>query len=95
LRINVSARRFSGAAAAARVYLASGRVATLPIRLHRGDGSRVVSFARSRVRRVVIVVANASTRYDCDQGTHYSCRGAPRDDRQRFSVTATVVRARR
>ncbi len=95
LRITVSATRSSGAAATARVHLKSGKVATLPIRLERGDGSRVVNFAASRVRRVVVVVANASTRYDCGERTHYACQGTPRDERQQFEVAATVARARR
>jgi hypothetical protein len=54
-----------------------------------------VNFTGSRVRRVVVVLANASTRYDCGQRTHYACQGDPRDDRQRFGITATVVRGRR
>ena len=91
----MSATRSSGAAATARVHLKSGKVATLPIRLERGDGSRVVNFAASRVRRVVVVVANASTRYDCGERTHYACQGTPRDERQQFEVAATVARARR
>jgi hypothetical protein len=95
LRITVKATRGSGAAATARVFLRSGKVATLPIRLKRGDGGRVVNFRGSRVRRVVVVLANASTRYDCAERTHYACQGVPRDDRQRFGLTATRVRAHR
>ena len=95
LRIAVTATRGSGAAATARVFLTSGRVATLPIRLRRGDGGRVVSFTPSRVRKVVLVVANASTRYRCEQQTPNACQGTPRDDRQRFGLAATVVRTRR
>jgi Family of unknown function (DUF6055) len=95
LRLAVTMTRNSGAAATAQVFLASGKVTTLPIRLRHGRGSRVVNFTGSRVRKVVVVLANASTRYDCGQRTHYACEGTPLDERQRFDITATVVRARR
>jgi hypothetical protein len=95
LRITVEATRGSGAAATARVFLESGKVHTLPFRLRHGDGGRVVSFTGSRVRRVVVVLANASTRYDCAERTHFSCLGVPLDDRQQFGITATLVRAHR
>ncbi|UUZ58302.1 hypothetical protein [Nocardioides sp. B-3] len=93
--MSVSATRGSGAAASAQVFMTSGKVANLPIRLKRGEGSRVVKFAGSRVRRVVVVLANASTRYDCGERTQFACQGVPRDDAQRFGLTATVVRAQR
>lgn len=95
LRLSVSASRGSGSAAHAQVFLRSGRVANLPIRLKRGEGERVMRFAGSRVRKVVVVLANASTRYDCGQRTHFACHGVPRDDAQRFGLTATVVRTQR
>jgi hypothetical protein len=94
LRLSVSATRGSGAAASAQVFLKSGKVTTLPIRLKRGEGSRVVKFAGGKVRRVVVVLANASTRYRCEQRTQFACQGVPRDESQRFGLTATVVRAR-
>ncbi|WP_310529793.1 MXAN_6640 family putative metalloprotease [Nocardioides sp.] len=90
LRVTVSAARSSGAAVSVQVHRVSGKVTTL--RLRRGHGSRVVNFAGARVRRVVVVLANASTRYDCGQRTHFACHGTPRDDRQRFAITATLVR---
>lgn len=95
LRIVVSASRASGAVATAQVHLKSGRVTTLPIMLNRGDGARIVNFSGARVRRVVVVLANTSTRYECQQGTPYACQGRPRDDRQRFGVAATLLHARR
>lgn len=95
LRLSVSATRGSGAAASAQVFLRSGGVTNLPIKLKRGEGSRVVKFAGSRVRKVVVVLANASTRYDCGQRTQFACQGVPRDEAQRFGLAATVVRARR
>lgn len=93
LRIRVSAQRTHGATATALVFLTSGRVARAPLRLAgRGIGERFVAFRRSRVRRVVVVLANASTRYECGRQTQFACHGAPRDDRQRFAVSVTVVR---
>ena len=95
LRLDVTATRGNGAAATAQVFLKSGRVATLPIRLERGDGSRVTNFTASQVRKVVVVLANASTRYRASSRRTYACQGMPRDDRQRFGLAATVVRTRR
>jgi hypothetical protein len=43
----------------------------------------------------VVVLANASTRYDCAERTHFACQGVPLDDRQRFGITATLERAHR
>lgn len=94
LRLSVSATRGSGAAASAQVFLRSGKVTVLPIKLKHGEGSRVVKFADRLVRRVVVVLANASTRYDCEQRTQFACQGVPRDEAQRFGLAATVVRAR-
>ncbi len=93
LRVAVDARRRSGASASTLVFLRSGKVTKSRIKLNRrGHGARVVKFDRSRVRRVVLVVANASTRYRCGQMTSFACHGEPRDDNQRFGVTATVLR---
>ncbi|EON24618.1 hypothetical protein CF8_1369 [Nocardioides sp. CF8] len=95
LRLSVTTTRSSGAAATARVFLESGKVVTLPIRLRRGHGDRVVKFSDRRVRRVVVVLANASTRYDCRQRTHFACQGTPLDEAQRFGLTASLLRAHR
>jgi hypothetical protein len=79
--------------AVALVFLRSGKVARLPVRLdRRGAGLRFASFRATRVRRVEVVLVNASTRYSCGRQTEYACHGVPRDDRQRFSVSLTVVR---
>lgn len=92
LRITVDASRARGAAAVALVFRRSGTVARVPVTLDgRGDGRRVVDFGRSRVRRVVVLLANASVRYDCGRETQLACGGVPREDRQRFSVSLTVV----
>lgn len=72
----------------------SGKVVATSIRLdRRGRGHRRVSFAPRSVRRVLVVLANASTRYDCGAGgLRFACHGEPRDDDQTFDLTATVVR---
>lgn len=95
LRLTVSASRPSGAAAVARVTTRSGRVSTLPIRLVDGSGSRVLNFARGRIRTVDVVLANGSTRFDCDRSTPFACGGIARDDHQRFTLVANAVTPRR
>ncbi len=93
VRVVVDARRRSGAAASTLVFHKSGKVTKTRIKLNRrGIGGRTVKFDRARIRRVVVVVANASTRYRCGRLTSYSCHGDSRDDKQRFDVTATVLR---
>ena len=54
-----------------------------------------MNFSPGQVRKVVVVLANASTRYRCDQQTQYACQGVPRDDHQRFDLVASVATARR
>ena len=96
LRVHVDARRRVDPAATVVVVLRSGRVKRAKMRLDkRGRGSRVVRFDRRGVRRVVVVVANASTRSRCGRSTHFACRGIPRDDAQRFDVRVTLARPKR
>jgi hypothetical protein len=94
LLIAVDAGRRATAPAAHVVLVGRhGVIGRSPLRLdRRGHGSRVVRFHRPRVRRVEVVVANASTRYTCHRDTQFACAGKPRDDRQRFRVTARVLR---
>lgn len=72
----------------------SGKVLDSSIRLdRRGRGQRRVAFSPRAVKRVLVVLANASTRYDCGAGSlRFACHGRPRDDDQAFDLTATVVR---
>jgi len=51
-----------------------------------GAGSVSIPFDRP----ATIVLANASTRFRCNRGTAYSCRGIPRDDAEPFSYTVTA-----
>jgi hypothetical protein len=42
---------------------------------------------------VTLVLANASTRFGpCWQGTSYSCQGLPKDDKDTYAFTATLLR---
>jgi hypothetical protein len=94
LRLTVDAGRQATAPAAHVVLIGRhGVIARSPIRLdRRGHGSRVVKFHRPRVRRVELVLANASTRYTCNRGTQFACHGRSGDDRRGFRVTARVLR---
>ncbi|KRF30334.1 MXAN_6640 family putative metalloprotease [Nocardioides sp. Soil805] len=94
LRIGVDAgNRATGPAAHVVLIGRTGVIGRSPIRLdRRGRGSRVVKFHRPRVRRVEVVLANASTRYTCRRGTEFACHGRSRDDRRVFRVTARVLR---
>jgi hypothetical protein len=56
-----------------------------------GEGSRRVGFDSVNVRRATIILANASSRFDCRHGTVYSCRGIARDDAQPFTYTVTAL----
>ena len=77
LRIAVDAGNRATAPAAHVVLIGRpGVIGRSPIRLdRRGHGSRVVKFHRPRVRRVEVVLANASTRYTCHRGTEFACHG--------------------
>ncbi|HEY0387876.1 MAG TPA: MXAN_6640 family putative metalloprotease [Gaiellales bacterium] len=56
-----------------------------------GDGSLRVRFGRGHVRRVVLVMSNASSRFaSCYSATQYSCHGIPVDDGRRYSFRARV-----
>jgi hypothetical protein len=94
LRITVDAGGRATAPAAHVVLVGPrGVIGRSPLRLdRRGEGSRVVMFRRPRVRRVEVVLANASTRYTCNRGTPFACQGKPRHDRRAFRVTARVLR---
>lgn len=58
-----------------------------------GDGRASVSFAKSAVTKVVLVLTNGSTRYDCwvDRSSPYSCRGFSKDDGKLFVFSGRLV----
>jgi hypothetical protein len=84
----------AGAVANAIVHRASGALRRKPIELDAdGRGELIVPFGSSRVQRVTLTLANASTRFDCwRQELVYSCQGRPRDDNRRFTYTARATR---
>jgi hypothetical protein len=94
LRVSVDlppARR--GSRAMVTVHTDSGsskrRVVTLNAK---GVGAAVVPFAPARVSGVELTLANGSTRYTCNRGTSFSCRGKSLDDDLKMSFRAKVVR---
>jgi hypothetical protein len=82
--------RWRGSAAKAVVVKRSGRRVTHTFSLNRaGDDRMRLSFGR-RVRRVALLLVNASTRFRCWEGPDYSCRGRPLDDRRPFRFTVSL-----
>jgi hypothetical protein len=56
-----------------------------------GDGAVTLPFGGGSVKRVVLVLVNASKRYTCGRSAPFSCRGAPRDDGRAYRYTARVA----
>ena len=70
------------------IRMANGDVNRQAIVLNgKGVGTLTVGFDNVDVERATLVLANASTRFDCRNGTPYSCRGIPLDDNEAFSYT--------
>jgi hypothetical protein len=55
-----------------------------------GRGAKSVGFAPGEVRRVNLVLTNASTRMRCDEQTAYSCAGVGLDDLRTYSYRVVV-----
>jgi hypothetical protein len=73
------------------VFSRSGSVAVKTYKLNRnGDGSLRVGFGRGHVSRVVLIEANASTRFTCWKNSQYSCMGAPLDDGRVYASRARI-----
>ena len=80
-----------GSAATLLVSRTGGQEDVSPVRLDlAGNASFDVPFARNSVRRVVVVLTNASARYRCARRTSFACAGQPVDDRLPFRYRATV-----
>jgi hypothetical protein len=94
LRVKVNGpSRASGPAAYLIVRTKSGKIDRRAIPLsRRGVGKTKVPFSASRIRSVIITVANTSTRFTCRRGTSYSCHGVPRDDRRRFTIETSAFK---
>ena len=71
----------------------SGKVVTVPVVLNNGGrGQALVPFNRPQVHKLYVVLANASTRYDCSgSDPTYSCGGTPLDDGSGFQVDLAVL----
>ncbi len=83
-------RKSRGAAARAMVVRKSGKLDVEYIWLGpAGNGREVVHFGR-RVRRVELLLVNASSRFDCWSGRQYSCSGRALDDGRKLSFIASL-----
>jgi Family of unknown function (DUF6055) len=82
--------RLRGSEAGVLVFRRSGRLlSSRAVRLNRsGDATVRVPFGRRAIRRVEVVLINASGRYTCWQLTSLSCQGIPRDDELSYRIRA-------
>jgi hypothetical protein len=81
-----------GSAAAAILQRRSGPAVSREIPLSpSGRGRTTLPFGRGSVSRVVLVLANVSTRYRCGAVRPYSCRGQPLDDGLAYRYTARLA----
>ncbi|MGH2738922.1 MAG: MXAN_6640 family putative metalloprotease [Actinomycetota bacterium] len=94
LDINLDAPPLNrGPAAKVILHLQSGRLRVIPLALDsHGDATTRVQFGRSSVYQVILVLTNASTRFNCWKGTLYSCQGKPTDERLPFRFQVRLVR---
>ncbi len=95
LLISVDATRGKKANPVARalVFTKKGAVSKTTIKLNKkGKGAKLVKFNRGKVKYVVLLLSNASTRYkNCvTANTDWACGGRPKDDKQKFIVNASV-----
>ncbi len=82
-----------GSVARLEVHRRDGGLKVLGIPLNAdGNGARAVEFRSSVASYVTLELANASIRFDCDQGTSQSCQGVGLDDRRPVVLSATAVR---
>jgi len=83
-----------GSAAVVLVYKRGGGVSTTVVDLDpTGGATTTVPFSTGSVRRVEVVLVNASSRFNCWQGSNISCQGEARDDDLRSTVDAKAFRA--
>lgn len=92
LLLDAPARR-TGSGARLMIVMRTGAVRIVGVALdRRGDAELRVPFGRATVSRVVLVLANGNTRFDCWTGAGYSCNGRSRADRMPYSYVASLVR---
>lgn len=82
----------TGPEVSAVVFRTDGSVKFLVYGVPRdGDLTIKVPFARGTVRRVVLVLTNASTRFSCWESTVYSCQGSSWDDGWNYYYVADLL----
>jgi hypothetical protein len=80
-------RRETGPVVALRVERKGSPATRTLVTLSReGHGLVSVPFSSGTIRRVMITLANASTRFACHTGGSFSCRGTSKDPRTLFTV---------
>lgn len=81
--------RLRGSQARAVVIRTSGASQFVQAKLDaKGDATLSVAFGRPAISRVVLVLTNASARYECWRNTVLACQGLPLDDNIVFRYTA-------
>ena len=81
-----------GSEATVLVHMKAGAVRFIVMKLNgRGNGDVRVPFGRGRVSQAILVLTNASARFNCWQQTWFSCQGRPRDDRGAYAFVAEVL----
>lgn len=86
------------ATAVVSTYRTNGAVKTKHVRLDkRGNGRLMARFDGRTIAYVEVTLVNASTRYRCwranpDDRVFFSCRGKPRDQRQKMLIRARAIR---
>ena len=79
--VQLTTRRANGTATSQRLSLDD-----------RGVGKATVSFDSDDVKQVELTLTNASHRFNCREGTEFSCRGIPRSNNRLFTYTVRLRR---
>ncbi|WP_185995801.1 MXAN_6640 family putative metalloprotease [Nocardioides campestrisoli] len=92
LRVEAAKGRAADPVARVLVHKTDGGLRRFDVRLDRsGRGSRTVGLQRGRIRKIVVVLSNTSTRYrGCGGPSAWACGGKAVDDDQRFTLTAVA-----
>jgi len=87
--------RERGSEATLLITAPNGKVTTIPLKIAgSGHVARTVGFGRGKVKGVILVLTNASTRYDCFRGSPLACGGTARDDGLDFRYRVSLVKPR-
>jgi len=82
----------TGPEVSALVFQKSGGVKFLAFAVPKNGNMTIkLAFGKEKVKRVVLVLTNASTRFDCWIGTPYSCMGTPLDDGWLYFYDASLL----